>query len=424
MGEERSKPMDTVRLDAAAQKRLMDDLDRAGAAASAGLPAERRGIRVRYRPGVVPIEVSQPSGHVQQFAVLPRNLSVWGMGFVHGRFVYATSRIKAILPRLDGAMPALAGAVVNCRHLMGLLHEVAVRFDEPIDLTQFADLTDDAMRQATGDRAKLLNTRNVASVAMMIGDSSCDVLVSDLLRSGLALRRETDLHAVLAGTSRNGFAAIILQCTPQIAPQILDHVRMWRGNGFAGPVLLLTGIDDEELESQALDAGANVVIPPPHGATEVLGWLNRLSDGVSASTQGRQESVEDDYSSQPSPSLQSPPNAENVSSGTLPTTWPDPRALRENLRSGDPGLMQLVDAFFGALQQQADCMETACEENDFQTVAELCKVVELAGSQLGDEQLTRACRGTLSVLVKQSGEVEAVRRCVKDLLAQMRRKIP
>jgi len=408
MAEDRSKPFDTVRLDAGASKRLMDDLDRASAAGAAKVKANRRGLRVGYRPGMVPIEVTQPSGDVTRYAVLPRNLSAWGLGFIHGRFVYPTSRVVVVLSKRDGQAAAIRGGVVHCRHLMGLLHEVALRFDAPIDLASYVELSPAAVQRALADAgvADAEPTQRGARV-VVIGGDGCDVLAAELPAAGFAVRRE---DAATAGQSiaEGNLAAVILDAGENVdaAAELLAG---WRQRGYAGAILVLMHGEDDQAEARVLEAGANAVLPPPHSAAEVLRWLGRL---------GEQEEPAAELAR-----VQERTAEEAAGSAALPALWPNAQALRENLQSGDKGLMELIDAFTTSLNEQAQRLEAACDENDFETVMELCRAVEAAGASFGEERLTKACRWTLSVLAEQSGEVHVIRQSVRNLLAEMRRKI-
>ena len=68
-----------------------------------------------------------------------RNISVGGVGFFHNAFVHGGTRCYVALRSLSGQGVAVAGEVTWCRFLSNSTHEIGVRCDEEIDLTQFLD---------------------------------------------------------------------------------------------------------------------------------------------------------------------------------------------------------------------------------------------------------------------------------------------
>ncbi len=68
-----------------------------------------------------------------------RNISIGGVGFFHNAFVHRGTRCYVALRTLEGHGTAVAGEVTWCRFLSNSTHEIGVRCDEEIDLTQFLD---------------------------------------------------------------------------------------------------------------------------------------------------------------------------------------------------------------------------------------------------------------------------------------------
>ena len=98
----------------------------------------RQAPRVPYRqaPRVAVIVESEQVGK-RTYALIPRNISRTGMSLLHGKFVYAGTACVAGLKALDGQLVPVRARVVWCRLITGRIHEIGIRFEEPIDLADF-----------------------------------------------------------------------------------------------------------------------------------------------------------------------------------------------------------------------------------------------------------------------------------------------
>lgn len=82
-----------------------------------------------------------------------RNVSTGGVGFFHNAFVHCGTRCYVALRSLSGQGVAVAGEVTWCRFLSNSTHEIGVRCDEEIDLTQFVDAETIASAPSPGEAA-------------------------------------------------------------------------------------------------------------------------------------------------------------------------------------------------------------------------------------------------------------------------------
>lgn len=117
---------------------------------------KRRSDRYPYLvPEGLAIELRQQQAKLGDFLISPRNISTSGIAFLHGAFVYQGSRCVIDLKARDGRIQPVTGNVVRCRSVRGRIHEIAVQFDEPIRVDEFADtqlpqeLPEDALYRAT-----------------------------------------------------------------------------------------------------------------------------------------------------------------------------------------------------------------------------------------------------------------------------------
>ena len=133
----------TVRLSDAERLQLLDELDQSQEIASDKLQPEsnrRANTRYPYRKGDIPIIVEQPGGVITRLSVSPRNLSSGGIAFLHGGFLYVGSKCSLQLSAPATDPIVVSGEIVNCRHVDGILHEVSVKFEKPIDPGLFTQL--------------------------------------------------------------------------------------------------------------------------------------------------------------------------------------------------------------------------------------------------------------------------------------------
>ena len=145
----------TVRISDGERRRLLDELDRVQAVASGDVgpdDSRRKDRRFTYRPGNISIAVEQPRGGTTFLSVSPRNISAGGVAFLHGGFLHTGSRCTLRLGPQPKGIVEIAGEIVNCRHIEGLLHEVSVKFDRPIDPSLFVRI-DESRDTAPSEQA-------------------------------------------------------------------------------------------------------------------------------------------------------------------------------------------------------------------------------------------------------------------------------
>ena len=106
-------------------------LDEKNLAVGGELAADHRTYdRLQYQfNGGVRIEIL---GSTTDYLVHPYNISEGGIGFLHGIFLYPGSRCTVHLKTPDNKRMSAPGVVVRCTHVSGKMHDVGVKFDEPI----------------------------------------------------------------------------------------------------------------------------------------------------------------------------------------------------------------------------------------------------------------------------------------------------
>lgn len=90
--------------------------------------------RLKYTvAGGIRLRIRHPGGSESLYIVLPYNLSVSGVGFLHGGYLYPGSTCHAELIVAGGERRWIAGKVARCSHMSKKIHDVGVKFDDLID---------------------------------------------------------------------------------------------------------------------------------------------------------------------------------------------------------------------------------------------------------------------------------------------------
>jgi CheY-like chemotaxis protein len=122
-------------------------------AASVIADTDRRNLRVDFSVKNILLEVLPDDGEAVKFEVVGRNLSNRGFAFIHGQFVHINVRCRLFLPQInDDRIYCVDGYITRSRHIKGLIHEVVMIFDHPIDLTRFVKLAPSQMKKNMRDR--------------------------------------------------------------------------------------------------------------------------------------------------------------------------------------------------------------------------------------------------------------------------------
>lgn len=100
----------------------------------------RRYVRYAHRVDGVHMKIKQTDGQSTVVRVACRNLSRGGIAVLHSSFVHPGSRCAVVLQhKLDG-MVVVEGEVARCQHRKGMVHELGIKFREPVNPRDFIDM--------------------------------------------------------------------------------------------------------------------------------------------------------------------------------------------------------------------------------------------------------------------------------------------
>ncbi len=115
---------------------VLDFLDENGADHG---KSKRIFTRLPLRLASVMVDLLQANGDACRIVVAARNISSGGIAVLHNAFTHAETRCRIHLPVSTGGMRELGGEVTRCQHVRGMVHELGLRFDEPVDPRMFLD---------------------------------------------------------------------------------------------------------------------------------------------------------------------------------------------------------------------------------------------------------------------------------------------
>lgn len=128
-----SRP-NTVGLNMSALCALMDDLD---AADSRGGGRRRKFVRWPFRRQALEVRVTHPGGNQVNIKVACRNISGAGLSLLHNTYLHPGSVCEVTLPNPRRGPQRVRGVIVRCQHRSGVIHEIGIRFDQPLSVRDF-----------------------------------------------------------------------------------------------------------------------------------------------------------------------------------------------------------------------------------------------------------------------------------------------
>lgn len=396
MSNSRQGPIDTLRSRANDPKRQPDKLARARAKAADKPDVQRRRLRLEYPSKQIIVEITQPLGSRVSFRVMPQDISAHGIGFFHARFVHKNSVCEVMLPTLDGEMYLARGRVVDCIHVSGTLHRIAVCFDQPIELDQFVPLTavqmqqvSEEMRQfqqeqAAQDGASPLN--KLIGRAIVVDDLAVDrrLFVAWLSGIGLEVQEIQDAQAAQQAVAE-GVDLVILDMHLNGADGV-ELTKTLRGMNYSGPIIGISADETPEMRARALEAGCNIFLTKPFEASSLINAV-----------------------------LQ---HLQPLNIGGTDDGW-----IHSSLAS-EPAMKPLIKDFVTSLITIQKSLTDAVRTDNKEKMAEICYQLKGVGTSYGFEAVTQLARVALTKLHDTTADPSAIRASVSQLVQLLHRLSP
>lgn len=226
---------------------------------STGSKADRRYTRMPFRAVSLPVTLKHPGGTEVALRLACRNISRRGMGFLHSAFVYPGTQLRVRMPKLDGTVVSVTGTAVRCDHREGVVHELGVRLDEPIELNEF--LRSLPLREPLSfENVKPEEVRGTL-VYLDTAQHNVRVVKHFLRESSVRVREVTSSDAAIE-EARMG-CDLVLVAAETGAPSQPDAIRALRDAGINAPILATGPELNDEQTGGLLAASVDAYIESP-----------------------------------------------------------------------------------------------------------------------------------------------------------------
>jgi CheY-like chemotaxis protein len=248
---------DTLRLSKKELQVVIAELEaQANATQAAG---NRNARRWSMHNQKVIITLIGPLNQRVHYAVMPRNLSKGGMGFLSGNYLHIGSQCFVTLRSVTGRGIVIPAKIRRCRHLESRLHDVGVEFDHKIDPREF-------MIDTGGEylfHSERVDITSLRGTVLVVNSETFECrLIQHYFSS-------SQLHLDFAHSTKEAFE--LAEAMPDMmfidtalpdgpGLELVGELRI-RGN-FA-PIVVLSAEHSEGLREKAYDCGASEMLFKP-----------------------------------------------------------------------------------------------------------------------------------------------------------------
>ncbi len=182
-------------------KQLDAAMVRVGGSGAGKSDRRRKFVRWSFRNASLDLHIIQPGGSANTCRVACRNISCGGLSVLHSAFIYPGSPCIAHLPRTGGGTNAVPGVIVRCVHVMGMIHEIGIRFNSNIAAGEYVD--NDPM--AGQYSLELVEPESLTGTLLCVEDSGLDQkLIQHYLRGTNIRIRMAENAQQAAEAARDG----------------------------------------------------------------------------------------------------------------------------------------------------------------------------------------------------------------------------
>lgn len=252
----------TVNLDQQALTELLNRLDAPEADVA---KFTRDYVRWPFRRLAVDMEIMHPGGNTSMIRAACRNISNGGACLLHNSYIHTGSDCVVTLTHPFRGEVRIPGKVVRCMHRSGVIHEMGVRFSEPILAKEFV-LPDPfsnsfaVERVRAGDlKGRVLHAEASGvereKLAKFIGDTCLSLVAAESLADAIVKCEHIDV-------------AVVSSDLPDCEPT--DAVLRLRGTGYRGPVVMVVPDASEATRARVGRVEATAFVTRPLTGEVVL----------------------------------------------------------------------------------------------------------------------------------------------------------
>jgi len=357
----------TIRLDDDRIAEILDKLDARSKEGDGDSGTGQHAPWFRYRIKALVVHMQQPGFSTPvPFLVPSRSIGAGGVAFLHGGFVHPGTRCLVQLITSYGTWNNANGVVEECQLVEGGIHEVQVKFDQPVDPAVFC---------ADAVRSRVLLVEDDPSIARLAKfhlerlHADTDVAVNGEEAVEMAMSQAYDL---------------ILMDMEMPVMDGFEATAKLRERGYSGAIAAATALTQESDTDRCLEAGCDKYLPKPFSREALAEILASLRQEPLFST------LHDDAS-------MAPFIREFV--GELPARA---RKMEEAIRNDDPNTITAI----------ARALKAEGTSYGFEIITEVATAIEervLGGSSTEDvhEEVTKLAKLCIQARAPQEAAVPA-----------------
>ncbi|HEX8877330.1 MAG TPA: response regulator [Phycisphaerales bacterium] len=234
-GNSPSARRNTLGLDGKGVRALSEKLETISGGMSAS-SLKREFVRWPFHRDRIPVLIEQPGGTQLTLRLCCRNISRGGMSLFHNSFVHEGSRCVLRLPHPTHGDLDVQGTIVRCKHRGGVVHEIGVKFDSPIDAKQFVS----AGGEAEFFSLEKVDAEKLAGVLMLVEPEKNDQKLFEhfMRRTRVRLRTVATIKEAMASLKEPADVIVTNFQLPDGTG--MDLMSQVRAAGMHAPIVMLT----------------------------------------------------------------------------------------------------------------------------------------------------------------------------------------
>jgi len=256
----------TLNMDRAVYEQLLRKLDLEHHNDASPQNPNRIHTRLLYHKPYLDLEIESGDRSRQTLTVAARNISSGGISVLHSSYTYTGARASVSLDRIDGKPHKAKGTIVRCDHRGGVVHEIGIRFDQPIIVQEF--IRPDIL-QCVRTRERV-RPDQLEGTLLVVGD---DPNLIPFIRQFLV---NTSIKYAFADTPQQARERnpddfdIVLVCLGTQESDAIAFIRSLRASGYTRPVLISGACLDDATGNQIRLSTADAFIPTPISESDLL----------------------------------------------------------------------------------------------------------------------------------------------------------
>ncbi|MGH7244235.1 MAG: response regulator [Phycisphaerales bacterium] len=235
-------------------------------------------VRWPFHRERVRIQIDQPGGTQLLLKLACRNLSRGGISLFHNAYLHERGRCVLWLPHPTRGEVGVFGSLARCKHRGGMVHELGVRFDHPIDAKDFVSL-DSGAEIYSQER---VTPEKLSGSLLVVDPDEQELRLIRHFTKGTAIRVRSCSTQSEALASLREPADLVLVALKLPDGSAAEFVSAVRAVGVRTPVLIITPDVSRQSRIAARGAACEGVLGKPLSCDRLLRALAEFMGDASA----------------------------------------------------------------------------------------------------------------------------------------------